>query len=150
MSETLRFLSAGAGSGKTHRLTQILHDMLIDARVRPSGVLATTFTNKAAAELRERVRAHLIEQGAYVHATAIGQARIGTVNSVCGNLLARFAFEAGMPMEQRVLDEPSATQLLDQAIEEVIEGKTLSTLLTVTRRLSATCARAACESARGC
>src|SRR5882724_7988336 len=110
MSETLRFISAGAGTGKTYRLTQLLHDMLVDGRVRPSGILATTFTKKAAAELRQRVRSHLIKQGQYAHATAIGQARIGTVNSVCGNLLARFAFEAGMPMEQRVLDEPSATQ----------------------------------------
>jgi ATP-dependent helicase/nuclease subunit A len=135
MSETLRFLSAGAGSGKTHRLTEILHDMLIDRQVRASGIIATTFTNKAAAELRVRVRAHLIKQGQYTYATAIGQARIGTVNGVCGNLLARFAFEAGMPMEQRVLDEPSATQLLDEAIDEVIAGKTLTTLLTVARRL---------------
>jgi ATP-dependent helicase/nuclease subunit A len=135
MSETLRFISAGAGTGKTYRLTQLLHDMLVDGRVRPSGILATTFTKKAAAELRQRVRSHLIKQGEYAHATAIGQARIGTVNSVCGNLLARFAFEAGMPMEQRVLDEPSATQLLDEAIDEVIEGKTLTTLLTLARRL---------------
>jgi ATP-dependent helicase/nuclease subunit A len=135
MSATLRFLSAGAGSGKTYRLTQILHDMLVDGRVRPEGVLATTFTNKAAAELRERVRSHLIKQGQYAYASAIGQARIGTVNSVCGKLLARFAFEAGMPMEQRVLDEPRATQLLNEAIDEVIEGHTLTALITVARRL---------------
>ncbi len=136
MSETLRFISAGAGSGKTYRLTALLHDMLIDGRVRPSGILATTFTNKAAAELRERVRSHLIKKGQYALATAIGQARIGTVNSVCGNLLARFAFEAGMPIEQRVLDESRAAQILNEAIDEVIEGKTLTDLLTVARRLS--------------
>jgi ATP-dependent exoDNAse (exonuclease V) beta subunit len=136
MSETLRFISAGAGSGKTYRLTALLHDMLIDGRVRPSGVLATTFTNKAAAELRERVRSHLIKKGQYALATAIGQARIGTVNSVCGNLLARFAFEAGMPIEQRVLDESRAAQILNEAIDEVIEGGTLTDLLTVARRLS--------------
>ncbi len=136
MSETLRFISAGAGSGKTYRLTELLHQMLEDGRVRPSGILATTFTNKAAAELRERVRSHLIHKGQYALATAIGQARIGTVNSVCGNLLSRFAFEAGMPVEQRVLDVPRATQILNEAIDEVIEGKTLTDLLTVARRLS--------------
>jgi ATP-dependent helicase/nuclease subunit A len=136
MSETLRFISAGAGSGKTYRLTELLHQMLEDGRARPSGILATTFTNKAAAELRERVRSHLIEKGQYTLATAIGQARIGTVNSVCGNMLARFAFEAGMPVEQRVLDVPRAMQILNEAIDEVIEGKTLTELLTVARRLS--------------
>jgi ATP-dependent helicase/nuclease subunit A len=65
MSETFRFISAGAGSGKTYRLTEILHQMLADGSVRPSGILATTFTNKAAAELRERVRSHLIRQGQF-------------------------------------------------------------------------------------
>jgi ATP-dependent exoDNAse (exonuclease V) beta subunit len=136
MSETFRFISAGAGSGKTYRLTALLHDMLIDGRVNPSGILATTFTNKAAAELRERVRSHLIHQGQYALATAIGQARIGTVNSVCGNLLTRFAFDAGMPVEQHVLDESRAAQMLDESIDEVIEGRTLKHLLTVARRLN--------------
>jgi ATP-dependent exoDNAse (exonuclease V) beta subunit len=136
MSVSFRFISAGAGSGKTYRLTALLHEMLTTKVVRPEGVLATTFTNKAAAELRERVRTHLMKQGEFACATAIGQARIGTVNSVCGNLLMRFAFEAGMPMEQRVLDEPRSAQLLNESIDEVIDGESLRTLIQVTRRLS--------------
>ena len=136
MSGALRFISAGAGSGKTYRLADLLHEMLLDGRVRPSGVIATTFTNKAAAELRERVRSHLIQKGQYRLATVIGESRIGTVNSVCGNLLARFAFEAGLPTEQRVLDEARAGQILDEAIDEVIEGPTLTKLLQVAHRLS--------------
>jgi ATP-dependent helicase/nuclease subunit A len=135
MSESFRFISAGAGSGKTYRLTQLLHEMLMDYRVSPSGILATTFTIKAAAELRQRVRSHLMVKGQYTLATEIGEARIGTVNSVCGNLLARFAFEAGMPMQQRVLDEPAAAQLLNEAIDVVIDVKTLAGLITVARRL---------------
>jgi hypothetical protein len=42
---------------------------------------------------------------------------------VCGGLLARFAFEAGMPLEQQILDESRAAQILNEAIDEVIEGK---------------------------
>jgi hypothetical protein len=71
---------------KTFRLTQILTSSSSGA-VRPSGVIATTFTKKAATELRERVRSHLLKQGEYGLANAMGQARIGTVNSVCGGLL---------------------------------------------------------------
>ena len=130
------FISAGAGSGKTYRLADLLHEMLVDGRVRASGVIATSFTNKSAAELRERVRAHLIGKGRYTLATAIGQSRIGTVNSICGNLLARFAFEAGLPPEQRVLDEARSAQLLNESMDEVIEGETLTQLLIVARRLS--------------
>ena len=58
MSNKLHFISAGAGSGKTYRLTQILHAKLSAGEIRPSGVIATTFTRKAATELRERVRSH--------------------------------------------------------------------------------------------
>jgi ATP-dependent helicase/nuclease subunit A len=135
MSESFRFISAGAGSGKTYRLTELIHEMLMDDHVGPSRILATTFTIKAAAELRQRVRSHLMAKGQYTLATAIGEARVGTVNSVCGNLLARFAFEAGMPMQQRVLDESAAAQLLNEAIDAVIDDETLAGLITVARRL---------------
>ena len=59
MAGTLRFVSAGAGSGKTYRLTQILHEKLSSGQAAPGGVIATTFTRKAATELRERVRTAL-------------------------------------------------------------------------------------------
>ncbi len=131
----MRFISAGAGSGKTYRLTELLHEMLSAGQVNPAGVIATTFTKKAAAELRERVRGHLSNKGHHALATAIGQARIGTVNSVCGALLARFAFEAGLPPEQRILDEEPAQQVLKEAIDLVTEGRSLGEFLAAARRL---------------
>ena len=76
MSAKLTFVSAGAGSGKTYRLTTILHTELTSKRVKPSGVIATTFTRKAATELRERVRGFMLEKGEYVLANAMGQAQI--------------------------------------------------------------------------
>lgn len=136
MSGKLHFISAGAGSGKTYRLTQILHAKLSAAEIRPSGVIATTFTRKAATELRERVRSHLLEQGAYKIANAMGQARINTVNSVCGDLLSRFAFEAGMSTEQQVVEEAQERVLLDQAIDAVMDGDETARLLAITRRMS--------------
>ncbi len=135
MSPSIRFISAGAGSGKTHRLTELLYQELAAGRARPGSVLATTFTVRAATELRERVRGHLLRQRAFELANAIGQARIGTVNGVCGELLQRFAFEAGLPTEQRVLDERRAAALLHEAIDEVMARDALTDLLTVARRL---------------
>jgi ATP-dependent exoDNAse (exonuclease V) beta subunit len=136
MSGKLHFISAGAGSGKTYRLTQILHEKLSNGTIRPSGVIATTFTRKAATELRERVRSHLLEKGAYKIANAMGQARINTVNGVCGDLLTRFAFEAGMSTEQQVLEESQEKVLLSQAIETVMDGEQTAKLLAVVRRMS--------------
>ena len=50
------FISAGAGSGKTYRLTEELEQALRSGEATPAGVIGMTFTVKAAAELRERVR----------------------------------------------------------------------------------------------
>lgn len=131
----VRFVSAGAGSGKTYRLTQILHEQLTSGAVRPSGVIATTFTKKAATELRERVRSHLLGQGDYRMANAMGQARIGTINGVCGGLLERFAFEAGLATQQQVLEEGQTKALIRHSIDAVLDGPAISDFLRVVRRL---------------
>ncbi|QLH52416.1 MAG: UvrD-helicase domain-containing protein [Candidatus Accumulibacter cognatus] len=135
MKANITFISAGAGSGKTHRLTELLYSELTAGGIRPSGVVATTFTKKAATELRERVREHLLKQGNFGLANAMGQARIGTVNSVCGQLIARFAFEAGMSTEQQVLEEVQASTLVGRAIDAVLDGSAMSELLALVRRL---------------
>lgn len=135
MASNIHFISAGAGSGKTFRLTQLLHEKLADGGLRPAGVIATTFTKKAATELRERVRSHLLKQGAHRLANAMGQARIGTVNSVCGGLLERFAFEAGLATEQQVLEEGQAVLLVKQAIDAVLNGPQAGALWSLANRL---------------
>lgn len=135
MKAQITFISAGAGSGKTHRLTDLLHHELTSGSIRPSGVIATTFTKKAATELRERVRGHLLKQGSFVLANAMGQARIGTVNSVCGQLITRFAFEAGMSTDQQVLEEVQSKALLAHAIDAVLDSLAMQELLSLVRRL---------------
>ncbi len=135
MAGTLRFVSAGAGSGKTYRLTQILHEKLSSGQAAPGGVIATTFTRKAATELRERVRTALLEKGEFALANSIGQARIGTVNSVCGGFLERFAFEAGLAPEQRVLEEEQAGALVREAIDSVSDLATVQDIVELARRL---------------
>lgn len=135
MATKFEFISAGAGSGKTHKLTDLIFEALSQGRARPSGLIATTFTVKAASELRERVRANLVDKHAFSLATEVGQSRIGTVNSVCGELLERFAFEAGLPTKHLVLDETGAATLLQEAIDTVADGPKISALWQVARRL---------------
>ncbi|WP_169794291.1 UvrD-helicase domain-containing protein [Thioalkalivibrio nitratireducens] len=115
----IRFISAGAGSGKTHRLTELLGELLTQGRVRPGGVIATTFTRKAAGDLVQRVRQRLHAEGRHRDAMCIAQGRIGTVNSVCGELLSRYAFEAGLSPRVQVMDETDAPVLFAQALDQV-------------------------------
>ena len=120
MSGHIRFISAGAGSGKTYRITEELQAMLANGSARPSGVIATTFTRRAATELRERVRQKLMASGNAQQAAQMGQALIGTVNGVCGELLGRFAFEAGLSPDQKVLEEEQGKRMFGAALEGLL------------------------------
>jgi len=135
MKPDILFISAGAGSGKTHRITDYLFQELAAGRARPEAVIATTFTRKAASELIERVRQRLAEGSQHRLANSMGQALIGTVNSVCGRLLARYAFEAGLSPDLQVLDEAAATLLFSQAVEQAVELADIDRMNALARRL---------------
>jgi len=134
MSANIEFISAGAGSGKTYKLTGIIAEALQTGTVRPHAIVATTFTVKAATELRERTRARLLEKGHLDLATALGQARIGTVNSVCGKLLERFCFELGLSPDQTVLGEGQAKRLLAACLSETLDVERQTELVRLTNR----------------
>ena len=116
----IEIISASAGSGKTYRLATVLHDAIADGSARSDAVLATTFTNRAAAELKERTRTRLLQSGRVQDAHRLGAARIGTVNAVCGRLVADFAFELGLAPDLRVIDERAAAVALRQAMSRVV------------------------------
>ena len=52
----LRLINAGAGSGKTYTLMQVVNELVLNEKEDPACILATTFTDKAASELKQRIR----------------------------------------------------------------------------------------------
>lgn len=134
MMYNIEFISAGAGSGKTYKLTETLAHALESGAARPHAILATTFTVKAATELRERARSWLLEKGRIDLATAIGQARLGTVNSVCGQMLNRFCFELGLSPDQTVLSEGQSKRLLKATLAESMDTVAQAELVRLTER----------------
>ena len=131
----IRFISAGAGSGKTYRLTELMSNRLAQRQVRPEALMAMTFTRKAAGELVERVRQRLIEDGHYAYANSMGQALIGTVNSVCGKLLQRYAFEAGLSPQIEVIAEARQPALFAQALEQAMTQQEIQEMNALAWRL---------------
>jgi ATP-dependent helicase/nuclease subunit A len=136
MTGNIHFISAGAGSGKTYTITKKLEELLLSGDVNPAGVIATTFTKLAAGELKEEVRKKLIESNQLDVANRIEQSLIGTVNSVCGDILKRFSFEAGMPPDQRIIDEQQGNTLYYQAMEYALANDKL-----LIRQMNAICHR---------
>lgn len=130
----IEFVSAGAGSGKTYKLTETLAHALESGTARPHAILATTFTVKAASELRERARSWLLEKGRVDLATAIAQARLGTVNSVCGQMLKQFCFELGLSPDQTVLSEGQTKRLLETSLAEALDSAGQSVFVRLTRK----------------
>lgn len=118
----IKVISASAGSGKTHRLVDELAQAITSTErpARPEAVIATTFTVKAAAELRERVRARLLEKGLVAEAQQMAMARIGTVHSVCSALITEFAFELGLPPETRTLEDEAARDAFERSLASLV------------------------------
>lgn len=124
----IRIITASAGSGKTYRLTQELDQAIASGKVRPAGIVATTFTKQAAAELIERARTRLLRNHRAHEAHQLLAARIGTINSICGSLVTDFAFELGMSPELRVLDEGTAELEFRRALTRVVSSDTADAL----------------------
>ena len=101
---------AGAGSGKTRVLTTRIAWLIKGGRVTPAGILAVTFTNKAAREMLTRV-------GAMMTVNPRGM-WIGTFHGLCNRMLRAHAREAGLPAAFQILD--SQDQLA--AIKRLLKG----------------------------
>ena len=104
---------AGAGTGKTKALTTRIAHLLNTGTARPNEILAVTFTNKAAREMKSRV-ASLLGQ------TIEGMPWLGTFHSICARLLRRHAELVGLKANFTILDTDDQLRLLRQLI--VAEG----------------------------
>ncbi|NTW67042.1 MAG: UvrD-helicase domain-containing protein [Nitrospirae bacterium] len=117
-------LSASAGSGKTRALKERYLELLDELDVRGLSIdqaVAITFTDKAAAEIKERVMTSLREPMLKKIIRGSQDLRISTIHSFCMNLLKRYPLEAGLPPDFGILDERDKAYEVQQAIEASLE-----------------------------
>ena len=101
---------AGAGTGKTRVLTTRIAHILWTRRARPNEILAVTFTNKAAREMKERI-GHLLGGGAE------GMPWLGTFHSIGMRILRRHAELVGLASNFTILDTDDQIRLIKQLIQ---------------------------------
>ena len=101
---------AGAGTGKTAALTARLAHIIATRRAYPSEILAVTFTNKAAREMRERV-------GRLIGEAVEGMPWLGTFHSIGAKMLRRHAELVGLQSNFTILDTDDQLRLLKQLIQ---------------------------------
>ena len=108
-------LAAGAGSGKTSVLVERFVRAVRDDGVAPASILAITFTDRAAAELRERVRERLLALGEREAARDTEAAFVTTSHGFCMRVLLSHALLAGVDPRTEVLDEALAVRMRGRA-----------------------------------
>ena len=119
-------VSAGAGSGKTFMLTQRIAYALLNPEL--SGVtdidqvLAITFTEAAAAEIKARVRNKLREEGMAGQALKVDACWISTIHGMCSRILHENALELGLDPQFGLIGDIEQARLLSQCMDEVLRA----------------------------
>jgi ATP-dependent helicase/nuclease subunit A len=119
-------VEAGAGTGKTGVMVDRYCRLVCDLELSPDAVLAFTFTDKAATELRQRIRAELARRAAAGSERAgallasLGGAWVTTIHGFCSRLLAAHPVAAGIDPRFRVLDAPEAERAAREAFDDAL------------------------------
>ena len=95
---------AGAGSGKTRVLTHRVAHIILDKEVDPENVLALTFTNKATGEMRDRIKALVGRNTAFI--------KIGTFHRVCLDILRAYAERLDLPPRFNLVGQDDAKKVI--------------------------------------
>ncbi|MEO0277462.1 MAG: UvrD-helicase domain-containing protein, partial [candidate division WOR-3 bacterium] len=116
-------LSAPAGSGKTEWLSKRFLEIIKRENINPLKILAITFTEKAAGEMKMRILN--MAKNSYPeiykkYEEEFMMLRISTIHSFCTNFLRRFAYEIGVPLGFEILDAPAAKIYFDEKVDEFI------------------------------
>lgn len=130
-SEALRHdvslcVTAGAGTGKTHVLVNRYIKLIEEAGCRPAEILALTFTEKAAAEMKERVERDIFEKSGpfwEMIKEEMMWANISTFHSFCSKVLREFSIEAGIDPGFSVLSENESEEIISDAITSLFSKK---------------------------
>jgi hypothetical protein len=135
VSHAITFVSASAGSGKTWRVVDEVLRALDDGSLRPEGLIATTFSRRAAESLRTRLRGALLAQGRVEDALALDDARIGTVHGLCAEIVRQHSLELGLRTDLQVVDDETTTAMLRALLGEIVPVESLDAADALRTRL---------------
>lgn len=126
--KNVTYINASAGSGKTYTLTHKLAELIKSGHVRPEQVIMTTFTVKAANEMKEEAKKVLYENGLFEAATQLDQAMIGTIHSVANSLIKKYWFFLGLSPDMGVMAEEDTQFYISQSLSELPTHEELNQL----------------------
>ncbi|MBQ8426331.1 MAG: UvrD-helicase domain-containing protein, partial [Clostridia bacterium] len=121
-------VSASAGSGKTHTITQRVIRLITTEKVNVSEILCVTFTEKAAFEMKERLKKALTDiiennddKRLKEQLSEIATSDISTLHAFCAKLIRSYFFVVGVAPDFKILEESEATVLKVKSIEKTFK-----------------------------
>lgn len=121
-AEGVVFVSAGAGTGKTTVLVERFARAVCERGIDIGSILVITYTDRAAQELRKRIRLRLLQLGEPGLARQLDGTWISTIHGFCLRLLKAHPFAAGLDPRFRVLDGNQALVLQSEAFAAALHG----------------------------
>ncbi len=113
---------AGAGTGKTWTMVERFAHLVSKHGLDPNRILAVTFTNRAAAELRSRVVDRLVDGRLVSDRASLDPAWIGTFHGLCVRLLRDDCYEIGFDRDTRVINELEERLLVRDVLDDLRNG----------------------------
>ena len=121
----IHFIKAGAGSGKTYRLTEMFCDYLKEQNARPSEFVLTTYTKAAADEFRSKIKAKLKEKKMYDVIPLVESAHIGTIHSVAQSFIEKYWYLLDMSPALSVKEKDEMTAFRSRVLDSVATNEDL-------------------------
>src|SRR5690554_2419781 len=125
--KNITFINAGAGSGKTYRLMEPLVEW-IESGNDGSRILMTTFTKKAAAEVRSRAEQALLKAERFEDIDLLKSATMGTVHSVGHQFIMKYWYLLELPPEVKQLSERERAAFFERSIANIPTSEELTLL----------------------
>ena len=123
--KNVKYVSAGAGSGKTFYLTNLLSEKLSKNPIRPSEVILTTFTELAAAEFKEKAREALLNANMPDKAIELESGAIGTVHSVALGFVRKYWYLLGISPQVNIMSEADKAFYINQSLASMVSNEDL-------------------------
>ena len=121
--KNVTYINAGAGSGKTYTLTQLLAEELSKGEIEFSQVILTTFTELAAKEFREKARVRILENDKYEVAAKMDSAAIGTVHSLALSFIKKFWYLLDYGADIQTISDSDEKFYINQSLSRILNER---------------------------
>lgn len=118
--KNITYINAGAGSGKTYRLTEEMVDKVKHGLCTPSQIIASTFTTDAAADLKKNAREKFLQHKLFSEAAELDSAAIGTVHSIGLQYIKKYWYKLGLSASVETITDEAKTSYLNRTLTKVV------------------------------